>query len=58
MAGLQQHPVILDNLAAKVRALADKYATTFSHVEDEITETERARVHAFRLTGSNVDMQD
>ena len=59
MAGLQQLPVvILDNLAAKVQALADKYATTFSHVEDEITETERALASMLdQLTGSDVDMQ-
>ncbi|MGI6626747.1 MAG: type I restriction-modification system subunit M [Bacillota bacterium] len=59
MAGLQQLPVvILDNLAAKVQALADKYATTFSHVEDEITETEAKLASMLdQLTGSDVDMQ-
>ncbi len=59
MAGLQQLPVaILDNLAAKVQALADKYATTFSDVEDEITETEATLVSMLdQLTGSDVDMQ-
>ena len=59
MAELQQLPVvILDSLAAKVQALADKYATTFSDVEDEIIETEATLSSMLeQLTGSNVDMQ-
>lgn len=59
MAGLQQMPVaILDNLAAKVQALADKYATTFSDVEDKITETEATLLSMLdQLTGSDADMQ-
>ena len=58
MAGLQQLPVvILDNLAAKVQALADKYATTFSDVDNEITETEATLSMLEQLTGSDVDMQ-
>lgn len=59
MAGLQQLPVvILDNLVAKVQTLVDKYAITFSDVEDEITETE-AKLSSMleQLTGSEVDMQ-
>ena len=49
---------ILDNLAAKVQALADKYAITFSDVEDEITETEAMILSMIdQLTGSDVDMQ-
>ena len=59
IAGLQQLPVdILDNLAAKVQALADKYDTTLSDVEDEITETETTFASMLdQLTGSDVDMQ-
>lgn len=59
MAELQQLPVvILNNLAAKVQALADKYAITFSDVEDEITETEETLSSMLeQLTGSDVDMQ-
>lgn len=59
MAGLRQLPVdILDNLAAKVQALADKYATTLSDVEDEISKTERALSSMLdQLTGSDIDMQ-
>lgn len=59
MAGLQKLPMdILDNLAAKVQALANKYTTTFSDVEEEISKTE-AELSAMldQLTGSNVDMQ-
>ena len=59
MVGLQQLPLtILDNLAAKVQALADKYATTFSDVEDEIAETEEALSSMLdQLTGSDADMR-
>ena len=59
MAELQQVPiVILDNLAAKVQALSDKYAITFSDVEGEIIETEATLSSMFdQLTGSDVDIK-
>jgi len=59
MEGLQELPVvILDNLAAKVQALADKYATTFFDVEEEITKTEATLSSMLdQLTGSDVDME-
>lgn len=59
MAELQQLPVvILNNLAAKVQTLADKYAITFSEVEDEILKTEATLSSMIeQLTGSDVDMQ-
>lgn len=58
MAELRQLPVdILDNLAMKVQALADKYATTLSDVEDEISKTERALSSLLdQLTGGDIDM--
>ncbi len=59
MAGLRQLPVdILDNLATKVQALADKYATTLSDIEKEIKEAE-ATISSMidELTGSDTDMQ-
>jgi type I restriction enzyme M protein len=56
---LQQMPeVILDNLSAKVQALADKYAVTFSDVEDEIIETEVTLSSMVeQLTGSDADIK-
>ena len=59
MVGLQQLPVdILDNLAAKVQALADKYAITFADLEDQIEETEVTLSSMIeQLTGSDADMQ-
>ena len=59
IAELQKMPeVILDKLAAKVQALADKYATTFSDVEDEITKTEAILSSMIdQLTGSDVDIK-
>lgn len=56
---LQQMPeVILDNLAAKVQALSDKYAVTFSNVEDEIVETESLLSSMIeQLTGSEADIK-
>lgn len=58
MRELQKMPiVILDNLAAKVQALADKYATTFSDVEEEIRETEETLSSMIELlTGSDADI--
>ncbi|MGI6120581.1 MAG: type I restriction-modification system subunit M, partial [Desulfosporosinus sp.] len=50
--------VILDKLTAKVQALADKYDTTFSDVEDEIKETETTLASMIeQLTGSDVDIK-
>lgn len=59
MAELQQMPVvILGNLAAKVQVLADKYAITFSDVENEIIDTETTLSSMLeQLTGSDVDME-
>jgi type I restriction enzyme M protein len=59
VSGLQELPlVILDNLVTKVQALADKYATTFSDVEEEISETEATISEMIeQLTGSDVDMK-
>lgn len=59
MEELQQiSEVILDNLAEKVQALADKYSITFSNVEDEIVETEATLSSMLeQLTGSDVDIK-
>lgn len=59
MVELQQMPeVILDKLAAKVQALADKYSITFSDVEDKIEETEATLSSMIeQLTGSDVDIK-
>lgn len=59
MRGLHQIPTAIhNNLAAKVQALADKYAFTFSEIEDEIADTE-GKITAMldQLTGSTIDMQ-
>jgi type I restriction enzyme M protein len=59
LEGLEQLPAnILDDLATKVQVLADKYATTFSDVEEELRETEATLSSMLdQLTGSDVDMQ-
>jgi len=59
MVELRQMPeVILDKLAAKVQALADKYSITFSDVEDKIKETEATLSSMIeQLTGSDVDIK-
>ncbi len=50
--------VILDILAAKVQALADKYSITFADVEYKIEETESALSSMIeQLTGSDVDIK-
>ena len=56
---LRQMPeVILDNLAAKVQALADKYSITFADVEYKIEETEATLSSMIeQLTGSDVDIK-
>lgn len=58
MAEIQNMPeVVLDTLAVKVQALADKYSITFSDVEDEIEETETKLASMIEeLTGSEVDL--
>jgi len=56
---LRQMPeVILDKLAAKLQALADKYSITFADVEDKIEETEATLSSMIeQLTGSDVDIK-
>lgn len=50
--------VILDTLAAKIQALADKYSITFADVEDEIVETEAILSSMIeQLEGSDMDMK-
>ena len=57
--GLKQLPLdVLDVLAAKVQALADKYETTFADVEKEIRETERTLAAMINeLTGNESDLK-
>ncbi len=56
--GLHQIPIeILDDLEMKVQALADKYSTTISDIEDEIAETERQLSTMIdELTGNDADL--
>ncbi len=50
--------VVLDQLAAKVQALADKYSTTFADVEEKIEETEATLSSMIeQLTGSDLDIK-
>lgn len=50
--------VILNNLATKVQALADKYETTFADIENEIDQTESTLSEMIvDLTGTEIDMQ-
>ena len=50
--------VILDILAAKVQALADKYSITFADVEYKIEETEATLSSMIeQLTGSDIDIK-
>jgi type I restriction enzyme M protein len=57
--GLRKLPEnILNDLEAKVQALSDKYATTFSDVEEDLRETEIALSSMLnQLTGSDADMK-
>ncbi len=49
---------VLDNLVAKVQSLVDKYAITFSDVENDILETEKQLSSMIdQLTGSDTDLQ-
>lgn len=49
---------IINELAAKVQALADKYATTYKEVVEQILETEKSLTALIDdLTGSDFDMQ-
>ncbi|QRN85826.1 N-6 DNA methylase [Clostridia bacterium] len=59
MSELQQMPAaILDDLAVKVQALADKYSITLSDVEEEIIETEGMLASMLeQLTASEVDIK-
>ena len=59
MKELHELPVaILDNLATKIQALADKYDTTFSDVEKKIVETEATLSTMIdKLTGSEMDIK-
>ncbi len=56
---LHELPVdILDNLAIKIQALADKYDTTFSDVEKDIVKTEIAlSIMIDQLVGSDIDIE-
>ncbi len=59
MVAINQLPIdILGNLAVKIQALVDKYATTLSDLEAEILETETALASMIdELTGSDADIQ-
>lgn len=59
LSGLRQMPMdILNVFAARVQALASKYDTTLTHVEDEIAKTEQELAGMLgELTGSDADMQ-
>jgi type I restriction enzyme M protein len=50
--------VLINELTAKVQALADKYATTYAEVTEEIHETEKTLAALIdELTGSEYDMK-
>lgn len=50
--------VLIHELTAKVQALADKYATTYAHVAEEIQETEsQLALLIEELTGNEFDMK-
>jgi type I restriction enzyme M protein len=59
VASLNQLPtVLIHELTAKVQALADKYATTYAHVAQEIQETESQLAALIdELTGNEFDMK-
>lgn len=59
LSGLRKMPMdILNNLADKVQALARKYDTTLTHVEEQIANTEKELASMLsELTGSEADMQ-
>ena len=58
LSGLRNLPVtLLNDLSAKVQALADKYDTTLAQINDEIAETEAELISMLdQLTGSEADM--
>jgi type I restriction enzyme M protein len=58
-AALNQLPtVLIQTLTNKVQALADKYATTYAHVAQEIQKTESELASMIdELTGNDFDMQ-
>ncbi len=59
VTSLNQLPtVLIHELTAKVQALADKYATTYAHIEQEIQETESQIATLIEeLTGNEFDMK-
>ncbi len=59
VTSLNQLPTVLINeLTAKVQTLADKYATTYAHVAQEIQETESQLATLIdELTGNEFDMK-
>lgn len=58
LAALEAMPqAIIAELAAKVQALADKYATTFTALEADIAATERELADMLgKLTGNEADL--
>lgn len=59
VASLNQQPtVLIQTLTTRVQSLADKYATTYAHVAQEIQETEDELASMIdELTGNAFDMQ-
>jgi type I restriction enzyme M protein len=59
MTSLNQLPqVLIDTLTTKVQALADKYATTYASLNDEIKQTETELASLIdELTGSDTDIK-
>ncbi len=49
---------VIERLSNKIGALAEKYSTTFAHVEEEIKKTEKELISFIdQLTGSDTDLQ-
>ena len=59
MTSLNQLPqVLIDTLTTKVQALADKYATTYASLNDEIKQTETELASLIdELTGTDTDIK-
>lgn len=57
--GISRLPIsVLETLSNKIQAIADKYDTTFSDVEEEIEKTEKELIGFIdQLTGSDVDIK-
>ena len=48
----------MDTLSNKIQAIADKYDTTFSDIEDEIAKTERELINFIdQLKGTETDIK-